>query len=74
MQDTTINMSIWDVFNEYADIRDDIEDALSYLEELQYEAKTTLADIHSELADIRTRLLLCDRILKRFKCPEDSPI
>ena len=60
-------LTIWDVFNEYADVRDDLEDLLLSYECLQNEIGDAMDDIAEELEDLHNRLAACDRIFCRFK-------
>lgn len=64
---TTDGLTIWDVFNEYADVRDDLEDLLVAYEGLQAEIGDTMVDIEEELKDIHNKLTACDRIFRRYK-------
>ena len=64
---TTNGLTIWDVFNEYADVRDDLEDILVSYECLQSEIGEAMDTISEELGDLHNRLAACDRIFRRFK-------
>ena len=64
---TTNGLTIWDVFNEYADVRDDLEDILLSYECLQNEIGDTMDAIAEELETLHNRLGACDRIFRRYK-------
>ena len=64
---TTNGLTIWDVFNEYADVRDDLEDILLSYECLQSGIGDAMDTISEELEDLHNRLAACDRIFRRFK-------
>ena len=78
---TTNGLTIWDVFNEYADVRDDLEDILLSYECLQSEIGNVMDAIAEELETLHNRLAACDRIFRRYKMSswdqaeemEDSP-
>lgn len=61
------NMTVWDVFNEYADIRDELEDAMhsfsSAIEDIQF----ALMDLNDEMNQIYDHLSECDKIFRRFR-------
>ena len=60
-------LTIWDVFNEYADVRDDLEDVLLSYECLQSEIGDAMDAIAEELEALHNRLAACDRIFRRYK-------
>ena len=64
---TTNGLTIWNVFNEYADVRDDLEDILLSYECLQREIGDTMDAIAEELGALHNRLAACDRIFRRYK-------
>ena len=63
----TNGLAIWDVFNEYADVRDDLEDVLLSYECLQSEIGDAMDAIAEELEALHNRLAACDRIFRRYK-------
>ena len=65
-------LSVWDVFNEYADVRDDLECLLDSYDILQDDIRTAMEDIADELDGIRQRLLRCDQIFKRYRSGRNS--
>ena len=65
-------LSVWDVFNEYADVRDDLECLLDSYDILQDDIRTAMEDIADELNEIRQRLLRCDQIFKRYHSVRNS--
>ena len=64
---TTNGLTIWNVFNEYADVRDDLEDILLSYECLQSEIGDAVDAIAEELEALHNRLAACDRIFRRYK-------
>ena len=60
-------LSVWDVFNEYADVREDLECLLDSYDTLQDDIRIAMEDIADELDEIRQRLLRCDQIFKRYR-------
>ena len=64
---TTNGLTIWDVFNEYADVRDDLEDLLLSYECLQSEIGDAMDAIAEELEALHNRLAACDRVFRRYK-------
>ena len=65
-------LSVWDVFNEYADVRDDLECLLDSYDILQDDIRIAMKDITDELDGIRQRLLRCDQIFKRYRSGRNS--
>ena len=63
----TNGLTVWDVFNEYADVRDDLEDVLLSYECLQSEIGDAMDAIAEELEALHNRLAACDRIFRRYK-------
>lgn len=45
--------SIWELLNEYADIRDGLEDTLQSFENLQFEVTSALEDIQDEIDTLK---------------------
>ena len=70
---TTNRLTVWDVFNEYADVRDDLEDLLLSYECLQSEIGDAMDAIAEELEALHNRLAACDRIFRRFKKTSSDP-
>ena len=66
------SLSVWDVFNEYADVRDDLECLLDSYDILRDEIRIATEDITDELDEIRQRLLRCDQIFKRHRSAKSS--
>jgi len=63
-------MTIWEVFEEYADVRDAFEELLSSFEYLQDVMQTATEGIRGDLDSIRERLDKCDNVFRRYKIPE----
>ena len=66
------SLSVWDVFNEYADVREDLECLLDSYDILQDDIRIAMEDITEELDEIRQRLLRCDQIFKRYRSAKSS--
>ena len=58
---------IWELLNEYADIRDELEDTLSSFQELRSELETALEDVSEELDGLACHLAECSSHLFRFR-------
>ena len=68
-QDKERNTSIWDLLYEYADIRDELEDALLSFRELHAEIEYAMEDITDELKRLQEHLAKCSGKLMRFRNP-----
>jgi len=60
-------LSVWDVFNEYANVRDDLEDVLDSFEILQDDIQLALEDISEAITEITERLSECDTVFCRYR-------
>ena len=60
------------LLNEYADIRDELEDALLSFQVLHAEIEFAMQDITAELTVLNEHLHVCDSRLMRFKNPHRS--
>ena len=60
---------IWGLLNDYADIRDELEDALLSFQVLHSEIEFAMQDITAELAALNEHLHACDNRLIRFRNP-----
>ena len=67
------SLSVWDVFNEYADVREDLEYLLNSYYILQDGIRIAMEDITDELDEIQQRLLRCDQVFKRYRSTK-SPL
>ena len=67
-------MTVWDVFNNYADIRDELEDAMESFSFFMEDVQTALMDLNDELEQIRSHLTECDKVFRRYKVqnPKDT--
>lgn len=61
--------SIWELLEEYADIRDGLEDTLQSFDILQSEVTSALEDIQDEIDTLKEHLAACSARLIRFKRP-----
>lgn len=59
--------AIWDLLDEYADIRDELEDTLQSFEILQFEMVSAMEDIQDELDQLKEHLSKSSSRLIRFK-------
>ncbi|MBQ6388526.1 MAG: hypothetical protein IJH90_02705 [Mogibacterium sp.] len=59
--------TVWEVLEKYADIRDELDDAIeslaSSVEDMQY----ALMDLEDQAAEISLHLAQCDKVFHRFK-------
>ena len=60
-------LTVWDVFNEYADIRDELEDSIGSFNSVIEDIRAALVDLDDELDEIREHLNKCDKVFRRFK-------
>jgi DNA repair ATPase RecN len=65
-------LSVWEVFNEYADARDLLEDAMTTIEDLEFEIGAALDDLSDEIESISVKLAECDSVFRRFKRQKSS--
>ena len=68
-QDKGRNDSIWDLLYEYANIRDELEDALLSFRELHADIEYAMEDITDELERLQEHLAKCSERLMRFRNP-----
>lgn len=61
------DFSVWDVFEEYADIRDELEDLLDGFRSIQEDIELAIYDLEEGLEDVEDHLARCDRVFRRFK-------
>lgn len=61
------NLTLWEVLDKYADVRDDLEDVLYQCAELEDFLEEAREEIHDELERIQNDLHLCDRVFRRYK-------
>ena len=60
-------ISVWDVFNEYANVRDELEDVLDSFEILQSDIQLALEDVSEAITEITDRLSECDKVFCRYR-------
>ena len=60
-------LSVWDVFEEYADVRDELEDLLEGFRSLQEDIELTVFDLADSLEAVEGHLARCDKGFRRFK-------
>lgn len=63
---------IRELLNDYADIRDELEDALLSFQMLHAEIEFAMQDITAELTALNEHLHACDSRLIRFRNPSKS--
>lgn len=61
---------VWDLLEEYMDIRDELEETLDSFRWLQDELRYAMEDISEELENLETHIVKVSRQLKRFKSPK----
>lgn len=71
-QDKNRHADIWNLLYEYADIRDELEDALLSFRELHAEIEYAMEDISDELENLQEHLAKCSERLMRFRNPRHS--
>lgn len=60
---------IWDLLYDYADIRDELEDALLTIECIHADVESALEDLRDELETIQEHLEASSKRLYRFRSP-----
>lgn len=60
---------VWELLEDYADIRDELDDPLRLFEILQFELTNALDDIQDELDNLNTHLEECSSRHWHFKGP-----
>lgn len=65
--DRARKLTVWEVFETYADIRDDLEELLIDFQNTVEELGTAMIDLADGLGELETTLGQCDRTFQRFK-------
>lgn len=60
-------LSVWDVFEEYADVRDELEDLLDGFRSVREDIELAVYDLEGGLEEVEDHLARCDRVFRRFK-------
>ena len=68
-----IHSRIWDLISDYADIRDELEDALDSFRILYGDLELAMEDIADELDAIEEHLSITGRTLKQFRVTDNTP-
>ena len=63
---------IWNLISDYADIRDELEDAIDSFRILYEDMELAMKDISDELDDIEEHLSITGRTLKRFRVTDNT--
>ena len=63
-------LSLWDVLENYADVRDELDDVLTSFSVLQFELQCAMDDISDDLDAIKRHLEECDKVFRRYKCTD----
>lgn len=71
---TQKKLTVWDVFEEYADVRDELESTMDTFEYIQAEMEYAIEDITSDLQSIKKQLRECDKVFRRFKAQHGDMI
>ena len=64
-------LTLWEVLDKYADIRDELEDVLYQCAELQDFIKMASEEIGDTLDHVQEELGRCDRVFRRYKVVPD---
>ena len=64
---------IWSLLDQYADIRDHLEDVLYAMQMLQSQLVSDLDDLSADFDDLTQELNTCSKSLIRFKTAPDPP-
>ena len=73
-QTKLIHSKIWNLISDYADIRDELEDALDSFRILYKDLELAMEDISNELGDIEEHLGATSRTLKRFRVTDNTTL
>ena len=73
-QAKVMHSRIWDLLFDYADIREELEDALSSIMTLYEELESAIEDIGSDLEDIENHLSATGKTLRRYRGPEPARV
>lgn len=73
-QTKLIHSKIWNLISDYADIRDELEDALDSFRILYKDLELAMEDISNELGDIEEHLDATSRTLKRFRVTDNTTL
>ena len=65
-------LTVWEVFEKYADIRDELEDILMSFDVMKDDIETALDDISDGLDQLTMNLKECDRVFRRFRAAKPS--
>ena len=65
---------IWDLISDYADIREELEDALDSIRILYGDLELAMDDIAVELDTIEEHISVTGRTLKRFRIPDGTTV
>ena len=65
--DRARKLAVWEVFEKYADIRDELEDLLMEFQNTVDEIGTAMSDLADGLGELEADLDQCDRTFRRFK-------
>ena len=60
-------LTVWDIFEEYADVRDELEDLLDGFRSVREDIEAAVYDLEGGLEEIEDHLASCDRVFRRFK-------
>ena len=71
-QTKLIHSRIWDLISDYADIREELVDALESFRILYSDLELAMEDISNELSDIEEHLGTTSRTLKRFRTTDNT--
>ena len=61
------NMTIWEVLEKYADIYDELDDAVESLSSSVEDMQYALMDLEDQAAEISLHLAQCDKVFHRFR-------
>lgn len=65
---------IWDLLNQYADIREHLEDILSSMQMIQSQMLSDLNDLSVDFDDLAAEIGSCSKSLIRFQTAPDPPV
>ena len=61
------DLTVWEVLDKYADIRDELENLLNGFRDMQGEIEAAIYDLDGELEEVADHLRSCDRVFRRFR-------
>lgn len=59
--------TVWDVLEEYADVHDELDDAIDMFSWVIEDMQTALSELEDQASEISTHLAQTEKLFRRFK-------